>query len=97
MLWHDRAVNHFLVDISDRQRYAALVSATVAPGGHLALAAFAPDGSERCSGLVVHRSDAAALAAEFAPTFDLVRITRELHHTPWQAKQPFHYLLLRRR
>ena len=96
-LWHDRAVNHFLRQASDRRRYVDVATAAVRPGGHVVLAAFAPDGPERCSGLHVHRADPAALAAEFSPAFDLVSVTREHHSTPWHATQSFHYLLLRRR
>lgn len=96
-LWHDRAVNHFLIDAEDRRRYVELAGATVSSGGHLLLASFAADGPDECSGLPVHRADDAALAAEFDASFDLARIRHELHRTPWQTTQSFHYLLLRRR
>ena len=96
-LWHDRAVNHFLTNATERRSYATVAAETVASGGHVVLAAFAPDGPERCSNLPVHRSEPDALAAELRPAFDLISVTRELHDTPWHAKQSFHYLLLRRR
>ena len=96
-LWHDRAVNHFLTDPVQRQQYGALAANTIAPGGHLVLGAFATDGPAVCSGLPVHRSDPAALAAELGPAFALLSVTRELHETPWHATQSFQYLLLRRR
>jgi SAM-dependent methyltransferase len=95
-LWHDRAVNHFLIADADRRRYAELVARTVPTGGHLVLAAFAPDGPEQCSGLAVHRSDPRALADEFGE-FELLRVVREQHLTPWGSAQSFHYLLLIRR
>ena len=96
-VWHDRALNHFLTDPDARLRYADAASAIVRPGGHVVLGAFAPDGPDRCSGLPVHRTDPASLAAEFAPSFELLSVTREYHHTPWHATQSFQYLLLRRR
>lgn len=96
-LWHDRAVNHFLLEASHRRRYVELAAGAVDRGGHVVLAAFAMDGPERCSGLPVHRADPAALAAEFSPAFELVSVIREHHATPWHATQSFHYLLLRRR
>jgi trans-aconitate methyltransferase len=96
-LWHDRAVNHFLTDQTDRAVYVALAGRTIRRGGHLLLAAFAPDGPERCSGLIVHCADAATLAAEFDADFDLISVRSEVHETPWHDKQSFHYLLLRRR
>lgn len=94
--WHDRALFHFLVDAADRARYAARVAAAVAPGGHLVVAAFAPDGPERCSNLPVQRHDGASIAAAFAPAFELVSETRDEHLTPWGKPQRFTWAVLRR-
>lgn len=96
-VWHDRALNHFLTDPADRAAYVVLAATAVRPGGHLILASFALDGPEQCSGLPVYRSDAMALATEFAETFDLVSVHYERHQTPWGASQSFHYLVLTRR
>lgn len=71
-LWHDRAVFHFLTSEHDRRRYAAMARRAVAPGGHLVVAAFAPDGPEQCAGLPVERYDANTLAEVFRPHFELV-------------------------
>ena len=71
-LWHDRAVFHFLVDREDRNAYRSVASSALKPGGVLVVATFSPDGPEKCAGLDVRRYDVAALAAEFAPDFDLV-------------------------
>lgn len=95
-LWHDRAVFHFLVDAADRARYASAMACSVRAGGHAIVAAFAPDGPERCSELPVHRYDADALAAEFAPAFAPVARVDALHRTPWGGEQPFTHVLLRR-
>jgi SAM-dependent methyltransferase len=95
-LWHDRAVFHFLTDPDDRRRYAELAARSVAPGGHLLVATFAPEGPEKCSGLSVRRYDAGALAGEFTPAFELVTDDAETHRTPWGKPQPFTYALLRR-
>lgn len=58
-LWHDRAVFHFLTDGAERQRYVAQAAAAVRVGGHAIIAAFAPDGPQKCSGLPVQRYSAA--------------------------------------
>jgi hypothetical protein len=58
---------------------------------------FAPDGPERCSGLPVARHDADDLIKLFAPAFDPVTHSRELHHTPSGNEQTFIYVVLRRR
>jgi SAM-dependent methyltransferase len=96
-LWHDRAVFHFLIDEDERRRYAQAASSAVRPGGHAIIATFAPTGPEKCSGLLVRRYDADALAAEFADGFTLVESATETHATPWGKAQDFTYALLRRR
>ncbi|MCB0995875.1 MAG: class I SAM-dependent methyltransferase [Acidimicrobiales bacterium] len=71
-LWHDRAVFHFLVDPDDQRRYVETARRAIAPGGHLVMATFAPDGPEQCAGLPVQRYDAKALADVFGSGFRLV-------------------------
>lgn len=95
-LWHDRAVFHFLTDAEDRRRYVAAAAAAVPTGGHAVVAAFAPSGPEKCSGLPVCRYDAAALASAFEPAFGLIGSTTEPHRTPWGKAQDFAYAVLRR-
>ena len=96
-LWHDRAMFHFLADAAARARYVAQAARAVRPGGHAIVATFAADGPDRCSGLPVMRYDARALAAAFAPAFEALADSRELHRTPWGSEQAFTYVLLRRR
>jgi SAM-dependent methyltransferase len=96
-LWHDRAVFHFLTEAEDRRRYAALTAKTVTPGGHVVVATFGPEGPEKCSGLPVRRYDAAGIAAELGPAFELVGSAAETHQTPWGKGQAFAYAVLRRR
>ena len=88
-LWHDRAVFHFLTDEAERLRYRSVAEATVAPGGWLILAAFAPHGPTRCSGLEVQRHDGASMAAALGASFTLVDERVVDHHTPSGAVQPF--------
>ena len=94
-VWHDRAVFHFLTRPEDRDRYVALATASVVPGGHLVLATFALDGPTHCSGLEIARFDASMLGDLFAPGFALVDSDREEHRTPWGAVQPFTWVILR--
>lgn len=95
-VWHDRAVCHFLVDDLDVARYARIVTAAVAIGGHAIIAAFAPSGPTSCSGLPVRRWSAADLGALFAPSFVLEHADEIDHHTPWDGVQPFTWVVLRR-
>ena len=90
-VWHDRAVFHFLTDLSDRRGYVATLLRTLQPGGHVVLATFAPDGPPKCSGLEVVRYDEASMTAELGPGFVLRDSRRETHTTPWQTEQRFIY------
>jgi len=95
--WHDRAVFHFLVDPADRDRYVAMVTRALAPGGVVVLATFAADGPTQCSGLPTGRYDPADLVRAFGPGFELLHAEREEHATPPGAIQPFSWVVLRRR
>ncbi|WBL79355.1 class I SAM-dependent methyltransferase [Bradyrhizobium xenonodulans] len=95
-IWHDRAAFHFLTEARDRAAYVARLRSAVAPGGHVIIATFAPDGPEKCSGLPVQRHDSASLAAELGPEFELVETRSETHHTPWNSTQAFQFSRFRR-
>ena len=90
-LWHDRAVFHFLIDPADRAAYVALLSRTIAPGGHAVIATFGLDGPETCSGLPVRRYGGPSLAVELGPGFRLLESVEEAHATPWGKPQAFQY------
>lgn len=94
-VWHDRAVFHFLTDAKDRAAYVAQTRRAVAPGGHVIVASFAPEGPERCSGLEVMRYSPDAMHAEFGNGFRLLDSVREDHHTPAGTTQAFLYCLCR--
>lgn len=96
-VWHDRAVLHFLVDEDAARRYAAQARHALAPGGVAIVGGFAPDGPERCSGLVVARRSADEVAALFGPAFERIEAFRQTHVTPAGAEQRFVWTVLRRR
>lgn len=93
--WHDRAVFHFLTSPESRALYVAAVKRSVAPGGHVVIATFGPEGPEKCSGLEVVRFTPEAIHAEFGPDFTKVGEDRELHGTPWGSDQEFVYCYCR--
>lgn len=95
-LWHDRAVFHFLIDPVDRRRYVKALLQALAPAGQLIVAAFAPDGPTRCSGLDIVRYDASGLVAELGPRFRLEEERRETHLTPLGREQRFGFYRFRR-
>ncbi|MFB6414433.1 MULTISPECIES: class I SAM-dependent methyltransferase [Bradyrhizobium] len=96
-VWHDRAAFHFLTDSRDRAAYVERLRSAIAPGGHVIIATFAPDGPEKCSGLPVQRHDSASLAAELGPEFELLETRGETHHTPWNSTQAFQFSRFERR
>lgn len=88
-LWHDRAAFHFLTDAADRHRYREVLRRSVAPGGQVILATFAPGGPEKCSGLDIVQYDAARLEEELGPEFSLQEQQQERHRTPAGREQLF--------
>lgn len=96
-VWHDRAAFHFLTDPAERAAYVGCLKAALKPNGHAIIGTFAPDGPERCSGLVVARYDAPALAATLGHGFELIDARRHEHLTPWGARQIFQFSTFRRR
>ena len=81
-IWHDRAAFHFLTDAMDRARYVEHLITTLKPGRQAIIATFGLDGPPTCTGLHVMRYSAETLAAELGPTFRLVEILTNEHHTP---------------
>ena len=95
-LWHDRAVFHFLTEAEDRVRYLAVLQRAVPLGGHVIIAAFAPEAPPKCSGLPVRRYDAEALQRELGGAFELAEARTEVHRTPGGVVQPFLYARFRK-
>lgn len=96
VVWHDRAVLHFLTNPADRVRYAATLRDAVTTGGCAVIAAFAPDGPSRCSGLPVQRYNADEILELLGDQFTAVLTATELHRTPSGQQQPFTWLVARR-
>ncbi len=90
-LWHDRAVFHFLVEASDREKYRRVLENAVAPHGHVIVATFGPNGPKRCSGLPVVRYGPETLSNELGSGFTLRKSVLEDHRTPSGAVQEFLY------
>jgi SAM-dependent methyltransferase len=95
VVWHDRAVFHFLTDAADRAAYVGQVQRALRLDGFVIVATFAEDGPTKCSGLPVVRYSPEALNGEFGAGFELLKSEREVHVTPVGIEQPFTYCLLR--
>lgn len=90
-LWHDRAVFHFLVEPGLRERYMDRLRNGLAPGGHVVIATFGPNGPQQCSGLDVRRYDPPSLHEQLGPDFELLDSAIEEHRTPGGKAQEFLY------
>ncbi len=88
-LWHDRAVFHFLTEEKDRAAYRDALARGLAADGHVVIAAFGPDGPEKCSGLPVVRYGRDDIAAVFDGLLELKDAVAEDHLTPGGARQAF--------
>ena len=97
LVWHDRAVFHFLKDKADREKYGSQVRDSVVPGGHVIVATFAQDGPLRCSGLEVIRYSPDSLRDEFGSGFEVIEHTSEIHRTPFDTDQRFIYCYCRKK
>ena len=89
VVWHDRAVLHFLTAEADRDRYVESLRRALVAGGHLVLSTFGPDGPPKCSGLEVRRYTIEMMGDLLGPEFELTDHVLADHRTPWDAAQQF--------
>ena len=89
VLWHDRAVFHFLTSEKDRDRYVRVLERALRPGGHLIIMTFAVDGPQKCSGLDIVQYDAEKIKSVLGTSFDLAQTGHETHITPAGNQQKF--------
>lgn len=69
VLWHDRALFHFMISEQDREAYLQTLERATDPERAFAIfATFAPYGPLQCSGLPVTRYDAAKLRTALGVT-----------------------------
>ncbi len=95
-LWHDRATFHFLTTDQDRRRYLASLDRSLAPGGRVVVAAFGPDGPERCAGRRVERYDEQALIDAFGSGFECLVVRRHRPEPGHGDQRPYVIATLRR-
>ena len=95
-LWHDRAAFHFLTSAEDRRRYVRVMRDALTTGGQVIIAAFAPDGPTKCSGLEIVQYDAHKMGEELGQDFALEEQEWERHQTPMGREQRFCFCRFRR-
>ena len=96
MLWHDRALFHFLTDEADRAAYKKVLGRALRPGGLLIIATFGPEGPSKCSGLDVVRYSPDSLQEELGPEYVWLESLEDPHQTPSGQTQAFVFSLFQR-
>lgn len=90
-LWHDRALFHFFTEVPQRTAYVRKMAASLKDGGQVIMAAFGPQGPQKCSGLPTRRYDPESLQRELGPQFRIVHHIVVDHQTPFATAQQFLY------
>ena len=96
LLWHDRAVFHFLIEPESQQKYKEALLGSLRVGGNFIIGTFTPDAPPQCSGLPVQRYDTDLLTKTFGDMFELKLHRNEMHTTPRGVKQSYVYCLFQR-
>jgi SAM-dependent methyltransferase len=91
VLWHDRAVFHFLTGLEQQRQYRANLLKALHPGGHLIIGTFALEAPPKCSGLPVKRYSHEQLCNTLGQEFNLLKHHKELHVTPGGVEQVYLY------
>lgn len=95
-LWHDRAALHFLLEDSDRTRYADVMRSATAPGSVVVIGGFGPTGPQMCAGLPVRRQSVADFEDLFGSRFTIERTYEQSHVRPDKDTQDYLWVRARR-
>jgi SAM-dependent methyltransferase len=87
VIWHDRAVFHFLTDQQDKENYRKLLNTAVS--GYFILATFSDQGPNKCSGLEICNYAKQDIQAFFSFNFRMIRSFKYNHLTPFGSYQNF--------
>ena len=97
MVWHDRAVFHFLKTNEEQERYKEILYKYLKESGYAIFATFSKnDGPKKCSGLDVCQHDNQSISDLFAPEFIVVESFEEMHATPSGKNQKFYWNIIKK-
>ena len=92
VIWHDRAVFHFLTHLDDKENYRKLLNTAVS--GYFILATFSDQGPNKCSGLEICNYAKQDLQAFFSGSFKMISSFKYNHPTPFGTYQNFIFSVL---
>jgi len=91
ILWHDRAVFHFLTAHEQQRAYRDRLLRSLQPGGHVIMGTFAPEAPPTCSGLPVQRYSPQQMGSLLGSEFELEYHCKTMHVTPGGVEQMYLY------
>jgi len=87
VIWHDRAVFHFLIEHKDKENYRELVNSAVS--GYFILATFSEQGPNKCSGLEICNYAKQDMQDFLSVNFRITSSFKYNHLTPFGTYQNF--------
>jgi 2-polyprenyl-3-methyl-5-hydroxy-6-metoxy-1,4-benzoquinol methylase len=96
LIWHDRAVFHFLISKEDLEKYKQVALKNIVDGGYLILGTFSENGPKKCSGLNVSRYSPESLKKIFNPEFMMIESFAIDHKTPFDTNQNFLFSIFKK-
>ena len=87
VIWHDRAVFHFLTKKQEKENYRELVNSIVS--GYFIIATFSDQGPNKCSGLEICNYSKKDMQAYFSGIFIMTSSFKYNHPTPFGTCQNF--------
>ena len=94
VIWHDRAVFHFLIKQKDKENYRKLLNSSV--DSYFILATFSEEGPSKCSGLEICNYTKNDIQAFFSFNFSMIRSFKSNHITPFRTFQSFIFLVFQK-
>ena len=94
VLWHDRAVFHFMKNTSDIKEYYSSLLSGIIDSGSVVLGTFSENGPDRCCALDVCKYSINELSLLFSKDFSLTEGKNTLHKTPTGLTQSFTFVSL---
>ncbi len=88
-IWHDRAVLHFLLNPSAREKYVSNLESCISSGGYAVIETFSTDGAKMCCGLDLHTYDEGMLVDLLGENWVLVDSIRHTHINPFGGERPY--------
>ena len=93
-VWHDRAVFHFLTDITERQIYINNLVSNLSKSGVEIIGTFTINGATSCCGLDIVQYDAKKMINELSETMKLSDAVTSTHVTPNGSIQEYMYFMI---